>query len=61
MKENQEALVGQLGERKESISGVSIDEELAHMIECQHSYQAAARFLNTMDQLLDTLINRTAM
>ncbi|HHX94693.1 MAG TPA: flagellar hook-associated protein FlgK, partial [Clostridia bacterium] len=34
MKENQEALVGQLGERKESISGVSIDEELAHMIEC---------------------------
>lgn len=61
MAENQEALVGQLEERKESISGVSIDEELAHMVEYQHSYEAAARFLNTVDELLDTLINRTAV
>ena len=60
MVENQEALVGQLEERRESISGVSIDEELAHMVEYQHAYQAAARFLSTMDGLLDTLINRMA-
>jgi len=60
MVENQEALVEQLEKRKEGISGVSIDEELAHMIEYQRAYQAAARFLSTMDELLDTLINRMA-
>lgn len=61
MSENQEALFGQLKQRKESISGVSIDEEMAHMVEFQHSYEAAARFLSTVDSLLDTLINRTAV
>jgi flagellar hook-associated protein 1 FlgK len=61
MCENQQALFGQLEQRKQSISGVSIDEEMAHMVEFQHAYEAAARFLTTMDGLLDTLINRTAV
>ena len=57
---NQEALVGQLEDRKASISGVNIDEELANMIASQHIYQASARFLDTLDGLLDTLIMRMA-
>lgn len=57
---NQQALVDQLETRKESISGVAIDEELAHMLEFQHVYEASARFLTTLDGMLDTLINRMA-
>jgi len=36
----------------------SIDEELAEMIKFQHGYQAAARFISNIDQMLDTIINR---
>lgn len=60
MTTNQEALVGQLETRKESISGVSIDEELAHMVEHQHIYNASARLLSTLDEMLETLIMRMA-
>ncbi|NLO89037.1 MAG: flagellar hook-associated protein FlgK [Clostridia bacterium] len=61
MVENQEALVDQLDNLKENVSGVSIDEEVAHMLQYQRAYQAAARFMTTMDEILDTLINRTAV
>ncbi|RYM05901.1 flagellar hook-associated protein FlgK [Sporolactobacillus sp. THM7-7] len=44
--------------RRSSISGVSIDEELTNLIQYQHSYSAAARVVTTLDTLLDTLINR---
>lgn len=61
MTTNQQALVDQLESRKESISGVSSDEELAHMLEFQHIYEASARFMTTLDEMLDTLINGTAL
>lgn len=41
----------------QSLSGVSIDEELADMVRFQHSYQASARFLSTVSELLQSLIN----
>jgi flagellar hook-associated protein 1 FlgK len=31
------------------------------MLQFQHAYQAAARVITTMDQMLDTLINNTGM
>jgi flagellar hook-associated protein 1 FlgK len=43
---------------RDAISGVNIDEELAQMIKFQHGYNAAARFLSTVNSLFDTLINR---
>ncbi|MBX5440621.1 MAG: flagellar hook-associated protein FlgK [Solirubrobacteraceae bacterium] len=45
--------------RRDSVSGVSIDEEMANMIRFQRAYQASARTLSTLDDMLDTLINRT--
>jgi flagellar hook-associated protein 1 FlgK len=36
-----------------------MDEEMANMLRFQRGYQAAARALTTMDEVLDTLINRT--
>lgn len=53
------AVLGALTERRQSTSGVSMDEEMANMIRFQRGYQAAARALTTMDEVLDTLINRT--
>lgn len=43
---------------RESISGVNLDEELANMIRYQKGYEAAARFISTVNSMLDTLINR---
>jgi flagellar hook-associated protein 1 FlgK len=47
-----------LSDLRESISGVNIDEELAQMLKFQHGYQAAARFVANVDEMLDTIINR---
>jgi flagellar hook-associated protein 1 FlgK len=51
-------IMKQLHDMRKSISGVNIDEELANMIRFQHGYNAAARFINTVNSMLDTLINR---
>ncbi|MFP4408915.1 MAG: flagellar basal body rod C-terminal domain-containing protein, partial [Spirochaetaceae bacterium] len=54
----QELLMKDLRDTRASISGVSIDEEIAQMMKYQHGYQAAARFISNVDQMLDTIINR---
>ncbi|MCZ6678167.1 MAG: hypothetical protein O7E52_13050, partial [Candidatus Poribacteria bacterium] len=55
--ENNDLLVQQLTRLQASISGVSIDEELSQMIQFQRAYEAAARYISTVDQLLETLMN----
>lgn len=46
--------------RRQSVTGVSLDEEMANLIKYQHSYNAAARLVSMTDQMLDTIINRMA-
>jgi flagellar hook-associated protein 1 len=53
------SVLGSLTSQRASVSGVSMDEELANMIKFQRGYQAAARALTTMDEMLDKLINST--
>ena len=50
-------LVGQLDKLRESISGVSLDEEAARMIEMQKHFDASARLIRTADEVLETVIN----
>jgi len=57
MVNNQEVLTRQLNKQRDSISGVSLDEEMAKMIKYQHSYSAAAKFVSTMDEILGVLVN----
>jgi len=52
--ENQ--IMKQLKDMRQSISGVSIDEELANMLRYQHGYNAAARFITTVNSMLDVLM-----
>ncbi len=47
----------QLEAQSESVSGVNVDEEMVLLIQYQRGFEAAARFLTTVDGLLDTLIN----
>ena len=54
----QEAILLQLNIRRESISGVSIDEELINMIKFQQAYNAAARLIGVVDELLDTVMSQ---
>lgn len=43
---------------RQQVSGVSLDEELADMIRFQHAYNAAARNMTTVDEMLDRIINQ---
>jgi flagellar hook-associated protein 1 FlgK len=56
--ETQNLIMKELRDKRQSISGVNIDEELAAMIKYQHGYSAAARFITTVNSMLDTIINR---
>lgn len=55
---SQTAIMSDLRTMRDSVSGVNIDEELADIIKFQHGYNAAAKFVTVMDELLDTVINR---
>jgi flagellar hook-associated protein 1 FlgK len=50
-------LTEQYETQQESISGVSLDEEMANLIRYQHTYTAAARLITTVDQMLEVLLN----
>ncbi|MDQ0918576.1 flagellar hook-associated protein FlgK [Paenibacillus sp. V4I5] len=54
---NQQILVDQVDSRRQSVSGVSLDEEMSNMIKFQHAYNAAARVMTTFDETLDKVIN----
>lgn len=56
---NQANLVHQLTTQREATSGVSIDEEMSNMVRFQHAYEASAKVLSIMDQMLNKIINGT--
>ena len=57
-RESQDLVMKELEDLRQSVSGVNLDEEFAEMIKFQHGYNAAARFVTTVDKMLDTIINR---
>ncbi|MGM0438538.1 MAG: flagellar hook-associated protein FlgK [Bacillota bacterium] len=56
MVENQDTLVNQLENKRESISGVSLDEEMANMIKYQQAYSASAKLISNADRMMDSLM-----
>ncbi|MHB8073689.1 flagellar hook-associated protein FlgK [Desulfosporosinus fructosivorans] len=58
---NQQTVIDQLTNLRASVSGVSLDEEMTDMIRFQKGYNASARVLTAMDEMLDKLINSTGM
>lgn len=55
---NQEFLLATIDGKRLSISGVHMDEELSNMVKFQHAYNASARMMTTMDEMLDVVINK---
>jgi flagellar hook-associated protein 1 FlgK len=53
----QESIMAQLSEQRESVSGVSLDEELTNMMKFQRAYQAAAQLITTADEMMQTILN----
>ena len=59
--ESQGQVVSFLEERRASISGVSVNEEVVDIMKYQSAFQANAKVLAVVSEMLDTLINRTGV
>ncbi|MEA5040817.1 MAG: flagellar hook-associated protein FlgK [Clostridiaceae bacterium] len=55
------SIVESIQDDREAVSGISIDEETVNTIKYQKAYQAAARVMTVLDEMLDTLINGMAV
>jgi flagellar hook-associated protein 1 FlgK len=56
---NADVLTSAIEDRRQSVSGVSMDEEMTNLVRFQRGYQASARAMSAVDDMLDQLINRT--
>lgn len=56
-KTNADLVLQQIEFSRQSIQGVSLDEEMTNLIEAQHAYSAAARVISTIDSAINTVIN----
>jgi flagellar hook-associated protein 1 FlgK len=56
--EIQNGIVGDVDAQRAGESGVNLDEEMTNLVQYERGYQAAAKVITTIDEMLDTLINR---
>jgi flagellar hook-associated protein 1 len=56
----QDSVVAAAEDAVESSAGVNLDEEMTNMLLYQRAYQASARVITVIDEMMNTLINRTA-
>lgn len=56
MYESQQTVLTVANEKIQTISGVSMDEELSNMLKFQYSYTAASKMINVIDEMLQTII-----
>jgi len=55
--EQQDTILNQLISHRDALSGVSVDEEMMNILKYQMGYNAAGRLCQTVNELLDTLMN----
>ena len=53
----EDQLLTALENQRESVSGVDLDEEMIEMVKYQQAFEAASRFINTINELTETVIN----
>ena len=57
MDSNQKALMEQIHKQRQSVMGVNIDEEMMDIMKFQQSFNAISRYITTLDEMLDKIIN----
>ena len=57
---NQSVVDKMLQQQRDSVSGVSLDEEMTNLTLYQRAYQASARLITIVDGMLDTIVNMKA-
>lgn len=55
--ETQEAMVSSIDNERQEVMAVSTDEELTQLIKYQHAYNAAARYVNVVSEMLDHILS----
>lgn len=61
MYSSQNIMLKNIQSKRDSVSGVSYDEEMADMVRFQHAYIASARMITTLDTIMDVTINRLGL
>lgn len=56
LSEYHQNLMSSVEKQRDSVSGVSIDEEMSNLIKFQYAYQAAARLMNAADLMMNSLL-----
>lgn len=56
--EDQDKIQQLVRNQRDSVSGVSLDEEMADLVKFQRAFQASSRVFSVVDELLDTIVNR---
>lgn len=59
--DNYSQLVSSISENREAVTGVNLDEEAMNIMRYQQSYNASARLMTALDDMLSTLITNTGM
>lgn len=52
-----EVVARMLQQQRDAVSGVSIDEEMSDLVRFQRAYQASARIISTVDEMLQTVLS----
>ncbi|HHV29564.1 flagellar hook-associated protein FlgK [Acetivibrio mesophilus] len=59
--ENQKTLVASADSQRQSIMGVSMDEEMSYMMKYKFAYSASSRTMNVIDDMLETIITKMGL
>lgn len=54
---NHDAVQAMLLNRRDSVSGVSLEEEMSSLLSFQKAYQASAKIITTVDQMIETVLS----
>jgi len=55
--QSQNLIVNQLQNQRDAVTGVSLDEELTRMMQYEQAFQAAARIVTTVDEMMQTVLD----
>jgi len=56
--DDQTALLRLIVERRDAVSGVSLDEEMTNLVKFQRAFDASARVMRVLDEMLEVIVNR---